>query len=97
MFRVQDDASRAIKRILRQKEPASEKEYKAVVEKKIESEMQEAILQKKYFERFLKILPAKKIVEIFDAEARFSQELMRNKNFRNDKKTPQVSTSQEKK
>lgn len=97
MFHVQDEASRAIKRILREKEPASEEEYRAVVEKKIESEMQEAILQKEYFGRFLKILPAKKIVEIFDAEARFSQELMRNKNFKNDKKAPQNPPSPEKK
>ena len=97
MFHVQDEASRAIKRILREKEPASEEEYRAVVEKKIESEMQEAILQKEYFGRFLKILPAKKIVEIFDAEARFSQELMRNKNFKNDKKVPQNPPSPEKK
>ena len=78
MFRVQDDASRAIKRLMRSKEPVSETEYRAAVEKKIEAEMQEALLQKEYFEKFLQILPAQKIVKIFDSEARLSQVMIRN-------------------
>ena len=55
MFRVQDDASRAIKRLMRSKEPVSEAEYRAAVEKKIEAARQEALLQKKYFEKVLQI------------------------------------------
>ena len=98
MFRVQDDASRAIKRLMRSKEPVSETEYRAAVEKKIEAEMQEALLQKEYFEKFLQILPAQKIVKIFDSEARFSQEMMRN-HWPNDKDQagqPHPSTPKEK-
>lgn len=94
LFRVQDDAQRAIKRLMRSKEPVSEAECRAAVEKKIEAEMQEASLQKEYFEKFLQILPAKKIVKIFDSEARFSQEMMRNQ-WPKDQKTskPKASTS----
>ena len=44
-----------------------------------EAVQEEAQVQKEYYERFLKILPARKIVLIFDAEARFSQEMMRTK------------------
>lgn len=98
MFRVQDDASRAIKRLMRSKEPVSEAEYRAAVEKKIEAEMQEALLQKKYFEKFLQILPAQKIVKIFDSEARFTQEMMRNHWPRNNGQSgqPHPSTPKEK-
>ena len=98
MFRVQDDASRAIKRLMRSKEPVSETEYRAAVEKKIEAEMQEALLQKEYFEKFLQILPAQKIVKIFDSEARFSQEMMRNHwpNNKDQAGQPHPSTPKEK-
>ena len=98
MFRVQDDASRAIKRLMRSKEPVSETEYRAAVEKKIEAEMQEALLQKEYFEKFLQILPAQKIVNIFDSEARFSQEMMRNHwpNNKDQAGLPHPSTPKEK-
>lgn len=65
--------------MLRSKEPVSDAEYQAAVAKKIESVQKEAQVQKEYYERFLKILPARKIVLIFDAEARFSQEMMRTK------------------
>ena len=98
MFRVQDDASRAIKRLMRSKEPVSETEYRAAVEKKIEAEMQEALLQKEYFEKVLQILPAQKIVKIFDSEARFSQEMMRNHwpNNKDQAGQPHPSTPKEK-
>ena len=74
LFRIHDDAQREIKRLLRSKEPVSDAEAK-----KIEAVQEEAQVQKEYYERFLKILPARKIVLIFDAEARFSQEMMRTK------------------
>ena len=77
LFRIHDDAQREIKRLLRSKEPVSDAEYQAAVAKKIEAVQEEAQVQKEYYERFLKILPARKIVLIFDAEARFSQEMMR--------------------
>ena len=79
LFRIHDDAQREIKRLLRSKEPVSDAEYQAAVAKKIEAVQEEAQVQKEYYERFLKILPARKIVLIFDAEARFSQEMMRTK------------------
>ena len=64
---------------MRSKEPVSDAEYQAAVAKKIAAEQEEAQVQKEYYERFLKILPARKIVLIFAAEARFSQEMMRTK------------------
>ena len=60
--------------------------------------MQEALLQKEYFEKFLQILPAQKIVKIFDSEARFSQEMMRNHwpNNKDQAGQPHPSTPKEK-
>ncbi|MCD7709864.1 MAG: hypothetical protein LUI04_00665 [Porphyromonadaceae bacterium] len=78
LFHLQDESQHAIKRLTKPQKTFSEKDYRDAVTKKIEAGIQIAQLQKEYFERFMTILPAQKVVLLFDAEARFSQEMMRH-------------------
>ena len=72
IFKLHDDAQRTVKRLLRNKD-----EYLAAVRKRLDATAEEARLQSEYFEKFKRILPAEKLLRIYDAESRFSFEMMR--------------------
>lgn len=54
--------------------PASDAEYKKVIRRHSELEIQMKELQLQYHNKFLKILPAKKVYDVIKAEDRFHRE-----------------------
>lgn len=78
LFRIHDDAQREIKRLLRSKEPVSDAEYQAAVAKN-RSRAGRSSGTERILRTVSENIAGQKIVLIFDAEARFSQEMMRTK------------------
>ena len=79
IFKLHDDAQRTVKRLLRNKDNRKipDAEYLAAVRKRLDATAEEARLQSEYFEKFKRILSAEKLLRIYDAESRFSFEMMR--------------------
>lgn len=74
----------------RRVKPASDAEYKKVIRRHCELEIQIKEVQQQYHNKFLKILPAKKVYDVIKAEDRFHREafkkLMKQKSKQNNKK-----------
>ena len=61
-------------RLLKKKENPSASDYDTYLELSVESRIQEAVLDKEYYEKFKKILPAEKIYKYQQAETKFMRE-----------------------
>ena len=83
LFNIHDEAQRATKRLLRK--PGTDADYSAAVQKRLDAQLQEAQIQWEYAEKLKKLLPPKKLMLLYDAEQRFSHEMMRKP----DDKAPQ--------
>ena len=59
----------------------SEQEKEAVMDNFIQNRVETANLEKAYYEKFKKILPASKLFEVYQADREFKQELLQD--FRN--------------
>ena len=79
IFKLHDDAQRTVKRLLRNKDNRKipDAEYWTAVQNRLDAATKEARLQNEYFEKFKRILPAEKLLRVYDAESRFSFEMMR--------------------
>lgn len=79
ILRLNDKVQRTSKRLLRSKKEVSDSDYLSAIQLRIENAAKVAELQKEYCEKFKKILSAKKLLLIYDADARFSHEMMNRK------------------
>ncbi len=88
IFRLNDKVQRATKRILRSKEKISDADYLAITKQRIDADATKAQIQAQYYEEFKKILSPKKLLLMYDADSRFSHEMIR----RQEQRKPQASS-----
>lgn len=65
------------KRELHKQQQPSDAEYLQLIDKYLESRIQEVELQRAYIERFKKILPPRKLHKYLDADRRFMNQFMK--------------------
>lgn len=70
--------NRRLMKEIRHKEKPTEADYLKVLEGNLDIKIQEAQLEKEYFERFKKILSAKKLYKYRNAEYKFVRNFMKN-------------------
>ena len=76
-LRIQNERNGLRKYYMRNGENLSEKECKEMADKYVDLNVKEASLSKDYHPQFLKILPAKKLAQLYVAEEQFKTYLLR--------------------
>lgn len=67
----------------------TEQEMEAIMDKFIQNRVEIANLEKEYYDKFKKILPASKLFQVFQADREFKQELLKDFRGRNEEAAPE--------